>query len=156
MENIGFMKIPNVFSPYSEPPLLIMNIDIGRGSCEELIIRRNEDYEEVARNFCEKFDLNQNLAGILIENIKINIKSKTDMSFTHDFSEFNMLEKENSQKNRNLTEIYQDQKKIHTNNIFFQNKLQKSPKNEKNQKKSPNAGSFKFFFSFYTKNHKIY
>ena len=118
METKGFSKSPNVFSPSEDAPILIMNIDIGRGSFEQLIIRKNENIRQAALNFCSRFNLNGNLSEILITNIENNLKDQENDEFLQENSGNASIKYE---KKRSLAEIYNDQKQNHSENLVFEN-----------------------------------
>jgi len=114
MENNGFSKSPNVFSSPIDPPLLIMNIDIGTGDPEQLILRKNDNLVQTALEFCVRFHLNQDLAEILIQSMEENLRN-TQINENSDTSV-------NYERPKSLADIYNDQKQQHCDNLFFQPK----------------------------------
>lgn len=115
MEPNGFYKTPNVFSSPEDPPLLIMNIDIGAGVCEQLILRKNDNLIQTALDFCLKFELDTDLAEILIKNMEENLKNPQHQTNEIDNSD-------HYERPKSLADIYNDQKQQHCENLFFQSK----------------------------------
>lgn len=54
--------------------LLIMNIDIGLEKPAQLELKKNEDLNEKAKEFCKKYSLHEELVKILVEKIENNLK----------------------------------------------------------------------------------
>ena len=135
MENKGIYKTPNVFSSPIETPLLVMNIDIGNGVCEQLILYKNQNIAELAINFCNRFNLDENLAEILKTNIESNLNGNNDQGDQSLNEEKDGYSRENSEflaskheKKPSLSEIYNNQKVNHSENMFLDSHLSETNK----------------------------
>ena len=121
METKGFYKTPNVFSSPEDPPLLIMNIDIGAGACEQLILRKNDNLIQTALDFCVKFELDTDLAEILIKNMEENLRKQPIQHQNNEIDNSNNTS-DHYERPKSLADIYNDQKQQHCENLFFQSK----------------------------------
>ena len=55
--------------------ILILNIKIDKTRSEDLLIREDDEPDEIAEKFCEKFGLSANTKEILIKHIESNLDS---------------------------------------------------------------------------------
>lgn len=68
----------NLQTPYTNPLLAVMTVELGQGQTDKIFINLNDDPYALAVRFSEKHGFNPDVVTILVENIKTNKKLAQD------------------------------------------------------------------------------